>query len=33
MDMVTPVMNGQESFFAMKEVVADVKIILASGFS
>ncbi len=33
MDMVMPIMNGQESFFAMKEVVADVKIILASGFS
>ncbi len=33
MDMVMPIMNGKESFFKLKQLDPEVKVILCSGFS
>ena len=32
LDMVMPKMSGKETFFAMKEINAEVKVLLSSGF-
>ncbi len=33
LDLIMPVMNGKETFYALKKIDSDVKILLASGYS